>query len=96
MCDRPTDKFQALSLNDDTPATSADLRVFWAAILAACAIWIFTLIRIGYWLATWPPTALNIASFLIGCLIGISAGILLIAVPYRLGARQPNADGAPE
>lgn len=88
------DRFPLVTLDDGEPATRTELFFFWAVLLGAVGIWCAMLLRIGYWLAVWPPSAQSSADFMTGILLGISAGILLVASLYRPVSRADRARDA--
>ena len=88
------DPFPLITLGDGEPATRTDLFFFWALLLGAFGIWCAALLRIGYWLAAWPPSAQSSADFMTGILGGMSAGILLVSTLYRPVSRADRARDA--
>lgn len=77
------DPFPMMSLDDAEPSTRTDLFFFWAFILGAAAVWVGGLIRVGYWIATFPAPTQTLADYLTGMLLGIGIGILIVAGLYR-------------
>ena len=94
MPDRVKDPFPLLTLDDGEPATRTDLFFFWVLMLGAFGIWCAALLRIGYWLSVWPPSAQSSADFMTGILMGVSAGILLVSSLYRPVSRADRARDA--